>query len=172
CDRVIRRADGTLEWVYAVAQNLANARVRGYDMEVSWQMEPNLFDGQLESFSLRWLGSLLEESSTTPFEGQPQDAAGGLGSPEYTHVLTANYGIGPWSVQLANRFVDSTIMNINWVEGVHVDDNSIPSMTWWNARLAYAGELSNGANWNVGLNIQNLLDRAPPVVPGFGTRGG
>lgn len=173
CDRVIRAPDtGQLVNVHESFVNLGEAAVSGTDLEVSWQAEPDLFGGQTEAFSLRWLASFLSESSTTPFGGTPRDVAGELGTPEYTHMLTANYRIGRYSIQLQNRYVDSTILDIDWVEGVDVDDNSVSSMTWWNARFGYTGELNNGATWSLNLNIQNLLDKEPPVVPGFGTRGG
>ncbi len=144
----------------------------GTDVEVSWQVEPDLLGNQAESFSLRWLGAFLSESSTTPFGGTPREAAGGLGTPEYTHVFTANYGFGPFSVQMQNRYIDSSTLNVDWVEGVDVDINTVSSMNWWNARLGYMAELDNGSSWSVNFNIQNVFDRTPPVVPGFSTRGG
>jgi iron complex outermembrane recepter protein len=173
CDRVTR--DPTTNQLVNVRQsylNLSQAAVSGTDVEVSWQTEPDFLGNQAESFSLRWLGAFLNESSTTPFGGTPREAAGGLGTPEYTHVFTANYGFGPFSVQLQNRYVDSSILNVDWVEGVDVDINKVSSMNWWNARLGYMAELDNGSSWSVNFNIQNLFDRMPPVVPGFSTRGG
>lgn len=171
CNRLERDANGVLTWVFINNLNLAEARVKGADIEVSWQAEPNVFDNQSETFSLRFLGARLDESSTTPFEGEPQDVAGVLGTPKYSSVLTANYGVGPYFFQLQNRFVDATTLDANWVEGVDVDNNRVSSMTWWNARIGYRGQTANGANWSVNLNVQNMFDEEPPVVPGFSTRG-
>jgi outer membrane receptor protein involved in Fe transport len=151
--------------------NLAEATATGIDFEVSWQIEPDFFANEFETFSLRWLASDLRERSDTPLGGQPFDIAGEHESPDFTGVLTANYGIGPWSVQLQNRFVDTTLYDAGWTEGKDVDDNTIDSMSWWNGRISYQGEMSNGATWDVGLNVQNLLDESQPVVPGFSTRG-
>ena len=36
------------------------------------------------------------------------------------------------------------------------------SMTWFNGRVGYSGEMDSGSTWNVGLNVQNIFDREPP----------
>jgi outer membrane receptor protein involved in Fe transport len=173
CDQIIRDpATGTITNIKNQFLNLAGARATGTDLEVSWRAEPDFLADAAETFTLRWLASYLSESSNTPLGGVPFDQAGELTSPDYTHVLTANYGFGPWSVQMQNRFVDSTIYDASWVEGIDVDDNTIASMSWWNARIGYQSELASGATWSVGLNIQNLFDQNSPIVPGFSTRGG
>jgi outer membrane receptor protein involved in Fe transport len=152
--------------------NLSQAAVSGTDLEVSWQTEFSLIGDQANTFQLRWLGAYLRESSTTPFNGTPRDIAGGLGTPEYSQVFTATYGIGRYSFQLQNRYVDSTKLNVDWVEGRDVDINKVSSMNWWNARIGYVGEFNSGSSWSVNFNIQNILDKEPPVVPSFSTRGG
>lgn len=173
CDRIIRDASsGQLVNVFQSYLNLSEAAVSGTDLEVSWQAEPNLLSNQTESFTLRFLGGYLKESSQTPFGGRPRDVAGSLAAPEYTHVLTANYGIGAYSLQVQHRLVDSTMLNVDWVEGRDIDSNKVSSMNWWNARLGYSNEMNNGTVLSVNLNIQNVFNRQPPVVPGFSTRGG
>ena len=65
--------------------------------------------------------------------------------------------------QLIVEFVDAVLRNAMWVEGIQVDDNHVASMTWLNGRIGYQGELESGSTWNVGLNVQNILDREPPI---------
>jgi iron complex outermembrane receptor protein len=163
---------GTIGRIFNTFLNVAGGTVSGTDLEVSYRLEPNFFASQTESFSVRWLTGYVEEETTTPLGGSATDDAGTQGTPDLTSVITTTYGIGPYSFQLQGRYIDSTAMNGTWMEGVDVDDNTIASMTWWNARIGYSGELGNGANWNVNLNIQNLFDEDPPIIPGFGTRGG
>jgi outer membrane receptor protein involved in Fe transport len=173
CDRITR--DPTTQQLVNVRQsymNLSEAAVAGTDLEISWQREVNFFGNEAETIGIRWLGAFLSESSTTPFGGTPRDIAGQVGTPEYSHVLTANYAVGRYSFQLQNRFVDSSILNVDWVEGRDVDINEVSSMNWWNARLGYTGETSGGATWSVNLNVQNILNDEPPVIPNFSTRGG
>jgi len=73
---------------------------------------------------------------------------------------------------LQARYIDSTLVNTTWREGIEVDDNTVSSSTWFNGQIGYNGELSNGSTWNVSLNVQNLFDRNPPVIANFGNRGG
>jgi outer membrane receptor protein involved in Fe transport len=163
---------GVVTKVFNQFLNLAGAKAEGVDLEVAWNTEPDFFPSESESFSVRWLASQLKESSSTPLGGVPFDQAGELGTPDFTHVVTFNYGFGAWSFQLQNRFIDATVYDMTWVEGIDVDDNTISSMSWWNGRIGYQRELANGSTWDLGLNVQNVFDREPPVVPGFSTRGG
>jgi hypothetical protein len=141
-------------------------------MEIAYRTEPDFIAAQSESFTLRWLSGYLKERSNTPFGGAPIDTAGALGSPDLTSLITASYGIGPWSAQLQARYIDSTKRNATWVEGVDVDDNSVASMTWWNMRLSYNGEFSNGSTYGINFNVQNIFDHDPPIIPAFSDFGG
>ena len=92
--------------------------------------------------------------------------------PEITGNITATYSLGPWGFQLQGRHISGDKLNRNWVEGVHVDDNYVASMNWWNSTVTYGGELDNGGRWNVGFNVLNLLDTHPPIVAsGSGDQG-
>jgi outer membrane receptor protein involved in Fe transport len=70
------------------------------------------------------------------------------------------------SFQLQGRYISGDKLNRSWVEGVDVDRNWVNSSTWWNATVRYNGEFASGATWNVGLNVLNLTDKAPPMIPG------
>ncbi len=143
--------------------NVAAAAARGVDMEVIWRAEPNFLSNHSESFNLRWLTGYMIERSDTPLGGVPQDRAGVLGMPKVTSNFTANYRVDAYSFQIMARFVDSVRRNVLWVQGRDVDDNTIASMTWFNARLGYNGEFSNGATYNIGFNIQNIFNKEPPI---------
>lgn len=173
CGRIQRDpVTGFIGRIFNVPLNVAQARVRGLDYEAAYRMEPDFLDDEIESLSVRLLAGYIQERSNTPLGGTPQDQIGELGSPELTAVLTGSYGFGPWSLQLQQRYITDTLLDINWVEGLDVDDNSISSGNYTNLRLGYQGEMGSGATWNVGFNVNNLFDRHPPIVPGFGTRGG
>ncbi|MDT8397692.1 MAG: TonB-dependent receptor, partial [Pseudomonadales bacterium] len=173
CNQIERDPNtGFIGRIFNTFLNVAKAKVEGIDFETSYRMEPNFFGNQAETLSVRALAGYVLERSDTPLGGVPFDVAGVTNTPEWTGNITTTYGVGPYSFQLQGRFIDSTIINARWVEGVDVDDNSISSMTWWNGQIAYNGETSNGGAWNVALNIQNLFDREPPIQPSFGTRGG
>lgn len=145
--------------------NVAAARTRGVDFEMTLLKEVDFFPNYSETFSLRWLtGRTFERSDTAP-NAAPLDKSGYLGMPDLTSNITGNYSVGRFSFQLQARFVDSVFRDANgvWIEGIQVDNNSVSSMTWFNGRIGYNGELDSGSTWNVGLNVQNILDREPPI---------
>src|SRR5690606_1488812 len=114
---------------------------------------------QLETFNLRGFAGYIQERSNTPLGGTPFNVAGSLGTPDVTANVSATYGIGPYSIQLQQRHIDAVKLNANWVEGVDVDDNFLPSGNYTNMRLGYSRDMDSGATWNVSLNIANLFDR-------------
>lgn len=158
--------------VYNYFLNVAQARVEGVDMEVSYRMEPNFFSDSFESLSVRALAGYIIERADTPLGGTPTDVAGGYNTPKWTANLTTSYSVGPLSYQLQMRHVDASTLNTRWVEGVDVDDNSVASSTWFNGQVGYTGETNSGSTWNVALNVQNLFDKNPPIIASYNSRAG
>lgn len=171
CDKIT--LDPTTNFVnriFATYLNVAQARVKGVDFEVAYRLEPNFFSNEDESFSIRALAGNVFERSDTPLGGRPLDVSGGLGTPELTGVLTTNYNVGPMSFSLQGRYRNESIINTTWIEGVDVDDNTVPSYTWWSLSTSYSGETSSGSEWRVGLNVQNIFDKAPDQTQNVSTR--
>lgn len=162
------RQDGAqIGRIFNVFLNVAQARVKGVDVELTYNMEPNFFDNQTESFSIRALGGYTQERSDTPFGAStPTHLEGYRGNPDINALVTGSYGIGPWNVQLVQRYTDSVILNRVWTEGVHVDHNTISSGNYTNGRVRYTQDLNNGGTWSVSLNVTNLFDRGPPIIAG------
>jgi outer membrane receptor protein involved in Fe transport len=171
CDQVRLAANGEVTKIFDIYQNVAQATVSGVDTEVAYSFQPNFLGNESETFTLRALASYIMERTDTPLEGSATDVSGTSGNPDLTGIVTANYGVGDCSFQLQGRYTDSVAQNGTWIEGVHVDDNSRPSITWWNARIGYGGESSNGGNWRVALNVQNAFDKQPIIVPSVSSRG-
>ncbi|MDR2212891.1 MAG: TonB-dependent receptor [Pseudomonadales bacterium] len=168
CGAIERGNDGRVVFINDGFLNVAGAAVRGIDTEVQWRAEPNLLADHDERLTLRWLTGFLKERSDTPLGGTPQNNAGVGGLPTITSNFTATYAIDAWSLQLQARYIDSVKRNRTWIEGIDVDDNTVASMTWFNGRVGYNGELDNGGSWSLGLNVQNLFNREPPIFGGGG----
>lgn len=151
--------------------NIDAAAARGVDTELSYRMEPDIFDSQFESLSLRFLAGYLAERSETPSGGRTTDFAGSGSFPEWTTTSVINYAMGAWSLALTHRFIDSVKRNVNWVEGVDVDDNKLASVRWINMRLGYTHDMANGASVEVFGNVTNLTGEDPPRNPGNVGRG-
>ncbi|MDT8397532.1 MAG: TonB-dependent receptor [Pseudomonadales bacterium] len=171
CDLITR--DPITQIVQIIANpnlNISSAKTEGVDMEIQYSREPDFFPGQFETFNLRALAGYLIENSDTPGGGRKQDAAGGLNRPEWTGTLTANYQVGPYGIRLTERYYDSTLINVRWVEGVDVDDNTIDAQWLTNLGLTYGRDMAGGGRWQAALDVTNLFDQAPPVVPSVSQR--
>ncbi len=171
CGYVVRSpVTGLIERVLNVNLNVAGSLTEGVDIEARYNMEPDFFTNSAESLNFRlFAGNMLENSTTTTIY---RDDLGSLTSPEWTTTAIANYNIGDYGVSLVGRYYDSTKINVTWLEGREVDDNTISSQTIANLVLSYRGETASGGNWVTSLNINNLFDREPPVIPSESQRGG
>ena len=156
--------------------NVASSRVEGIDTELTYRMEPDVFGNEFESLTFRGLaGYVIERSNISTPGAAAIESSGSTGTPEFTALLTSTYSLGPWSLMLQGRFIDSTTLSDGtglWVAGVQADDVTVASNTWFNGQVSYNGETANGATWNVALNVQNLFDRNPPIQASYGSRGG
>ncbi len=179
CQYVERDDAGIIGRVFNPFFNIATQYVEGVDTEVSYRFEPDFFGAQSESFSLRALyGHIIERSNKATATAASIDVTGGQGTPSNTTTITANYGLGNWSLQMQTRWIDGVRMarigggGLLAISGVDFDDADIASNAWVNSQLAYTSETSNGATWGVTLAVQNLFNRNPPIIPSFGSRGG
>jgi iron complex outermembrane receptor protein len=161
---------GLVERVLNVNLNVAAALTSGIDIEARYDLEPNFFNDFEESMNFRlFAGHMLENSVTTTTY---RDDLGSQQSPEWTATLMTGYNIGNYGVSLIGRYYDSTLINVLWQEGREVDDNSIASQTIANLVFSYRGETATGGNWVASLNVNNMFDREPPVIPSESQRGG
>ena len=151
--------------VFRLFYNQENARVEGIDLEVIYRTDPDFFAGNEESLSVRMLGGKLLAREDMSANGAVTDLLGPYTLPDAVANITTTYGLGRWSFQLQGRYEDSGKLVRTWVEGVDVDDNSVPSATWWNGSVRYRGQRDSGATWDVGFAVQNLFDRDPPIIP-------
>ena len=173
CDLIVRNPStdggvtpGLISLIQNQNINAAKAETRGVDFETSYHFDPNFFAGEEESFSLRALVGYLGENSTTSAVGTVLDLARSQTRPDFTGVVTGTYIIGSWSMMLQSSYYGSVMNNTTWVEGRDVDNNWIASMTTFNSAISYQGEMQDGSTWRVALNINNLFNREPSIVPG------
>jgi outer membrane receptor protein involved in Fe transport len=173
CEFVIRDTTGTLTRVLRPYLNLNQAKVRGVDFEIDYSRDVDWFTSSDESFSVRFLGGTVDTRTNTVAGSVPDELAGAYFTPagtipEITANVTASYRFGRWSVQLQERYIDELLLDRTWVEGIHIDDNTIDSQAWTNLVLGYGGETAGGGNWRLAFNVQNLFDDDPPIIPATG----
>jgi iron complex outermembrane receptor protein len=173
CDNLIRNSEGVLALVRSEQKNLSLTRVEGVDMEVSYRMEPDFFGNESESLTVRFLAGHLMERIDYPFLGAPIDRVGGSTRPDYKGNLSLSYSAGPWSGTWQQRYISDTLLNTTWVEGVDVDNNTVPTYSFTNLNFAYSGTNSTfGGDWRVSLAVNNAFDKDPPIFPSAGARFG
>src|SRR5690606_30966696 len=112
-----------------------------------------------ESMFVRLIGGYMDENSSTPLGGVKIDQAGGPNLPKKTLTATIGYTAGRFGINLQQNWRSSTKRNVIWVEGVDVDDNSVPSVTLTNLGMFWTGTTAGGNTWRASLNVNNLFDR-------------
>jgi hypothetical protein len=142
--------------------NISNQRLKGIDFEVNYNTDVDWIGGG-ENVSFRLYASkIIDNYNQLP--GSPRDNLG-LEQPEWRLLPAVSYSRGGFRAFLQGRYFDSRTLNRLFVEGVNVDDNSVPSVTYADLNLSYDVDLS-GHSYRFFFNTTNLLDRAPPQTPG------
>lgn len=150
--------------------NLNQARVRGADVEVTYNREVAFFGDGDETMGFRVLGSFLEENSITNLGVPKVDRAGqtGLGTPlpNERFVASVRYNKGSWSAFVQQRWISKGTRDAVHIEGVDIDNNRIEGARYTDVNLTYTHDTGSG-EWEFFGNIANLFDEAPPIVANF-----
>lgn len=156
---------GSVYRILLPSLNLNQLRVSGIDIEAAYRFP--LLDGDVTLRSVANYQGTLE--TTTP-GSVPINRAGevgttvGTGSPKWVGTFSTTYTNGPFTGFLQGRYLGPGTQNATYVEGVDIDDNSVPAVVYLDASIRYSiGEERNGIELYA--NVNNLLNKAPPLVP-------
>lgn len=175
CALITRDNNNVPVAVAAPFLNLSTSYAKGIDYEVAYDREVNLFASQPENLTFRVLAGKLLDRYDQPPGGDPINQIGNsaINRPELSADATLRYSVGPWSATWQQRYISDQLININWVEGVDVDNNTIPSYSFTNLLFRYNHESKRaGSAWSAGLAINNAFDKNPPIIPGSFNRVG
>jgi outer membrane receptor protein involved in Fe transport len=164
CNQIIFGSDGLIASVIVQFININAARVRGWDLEASYRLEPDFFGNQAETMSFRLIAGLMQENSTTPLNTPKVDRAGSANLPDKTFTAMWTYNVGDWGVNLQHQWQGETMRNATWVQGVDVDDNTVGAINLTNLGLTYGRELQSGSNWRASFNVNNLFNMDPVIA--------
>jgi iron complex outermembrane recepter protein len=182
CSYIQRGSDGFVATMYNLFINMAQARGRGVDFELSYARPVALFGGN-EHIRARLLTSYVKELSTTQQGQLKVDRAGQTGTgnattasplggaPDWQGTLSLSYDRGPFSATLQERYINSGTWDATFVQGIDIDDNTVASAAYTNVELSYKGEMTDNATWETYLHVRNLFDKDPPIAPSFGFTG-
>ncbi len=167
CALLIRNpATNALALVRLPTQNLAQAKTEGVDFDASYRM--NLGGGRA---TFRVLATrLLEQSTTVPTATSSSyvDRAGdiSLGYAKWLASSVVNYDIGAFGADVVARYVSGGKYNTTYVTG-DIDPRfaDVASMVTFDLGGKYRLESFGGAP-ELYVNVSNVFDKSPPLVPG------
>ena len=179
-----------IDRVEALFINLQNQVVSGIDMEMSYRTDVNWLGNGSESLSWRFLFSRLDENSIQTKGGSVDDRTGqigGFGFAENKVTTSVTYNYDNYTAFLQARWTDGGILDRTFLESstripasarpvgsplvlcdnnanvCTIDDNSIPSITYLDAR--FSGRFQED-KMEVFFNINTLANREPIFTPG------
>lgn len=169
CENVNRNAAGSLwignsGFVTNLSDNVGGRKWRGVDAEANYLME--LGDGNL---SLSLVGSYNLEKTIKPLSSDPSldyDCSGLVSTdcfaqPKWRHTLSANYSTDMFSVVARWRYLGQVDYE-DTTDTILIADGGIKAFSF--VDLAGSYFLSDNVTINAGVN--NILDKAPPLVGG------
>ncbi|MET0275148.1 MAG: TonB-dependent receptor [Phenylobacterium sp.] len=163
CNNIIRDGTGTITQINLLPTNVALLETSGWDVEASYRYD--LGPGAL---SLRALGTYLAKLDRVDPDGTIRHLAGAIGDfvggePKYRGQLTATYEQGPYSGTAKVRYIGGSRLDKAWVDGVDVDDNTIPKIAYLDLRASYKFTAA-GADSELTFAVDNVLNTDPPRV--------
>jgi len=172
CNLITFDSSGFVAQVRNITQNIAAAAGRGIDIEMGYRTPVSLFRDGGESMAVRVFWSHLKENATQTDRANPTtylDVAGqvGVGSlPTDAVTATLSYRAGGFSLGLSSRYIGDGYYNKSYNQPLRrpdVLDNTIGSVTYFNLEGGYSWDMSGGKA-ELFANVQNLLDRDPPMI--------
>ena len=146
-------------------QNLNSLLVSGIDLEASYRRPVG--EGRL---TLRALANYQGKFTTTAPGSVPVNRAGEIGTtanvaqPKWQATASARYDINRFAAFVQGRYIGSGKQNVTFVEGVDIDDNSIPAVVYVDLTLEQGADLA-GVDTTFFVTVNNLFNKAPPLVP-------
>ena len=166
CAAVIRNAAGVITTTLTSSFNFTSAGTVGEDLEVDYRVPAqNWFTWWKGGLTVRGLLGYLERSTTQAVGAAPVNNAGNLSadSPRWRGNFSATYDIGKWNLFLQARYIGSGLWD-KTRDATQTNYNAIPSATYFDTQLTY--HINSWAD--VDLNVQNLFDKQPLLVPNNG----
>jgi iron complex outermembrane receptor protein len=159
CNSVVRRGDGSIDFVRTGIQNVASEKLEGVDLVANFR--PAAFDNKLV---IDYVGTYTMENTTVSFVGaDPIKCAGLFGAdcgqpqPSYKHRMTFRYMMGDATAQLLWRHIGSVKDDD---DDVTYFVNRVGAANYFDFNLGY--QFSDAYRLTFG--IENLLDKNPPVL--------
>jgi outer membrane receptor protein involved in Fe transport len=191
CQAVTRNPDtGAITTPFALnigQTNIGALETAGLDFNTTYGWDAGFGKGGASRFELSTLWTWTKKFTLTPVAEMPQNknrCLGAYGStcgepiPEWKGVTRLTWTTGSLGVSLRHRYVES-VMTDRWVlpESAGFGPNPATLLTYSNPHFpAYnyfdlSGTYDFGDKVNVYAGVNNITDKDPPIVAGFGGYG-
>jgi outer membrane receptor protein involved in Fe transport len=186
CPRITRNAAGIITTVEQGNFNLATQDASGIDIEGSYSLDlPSPFSDLPSSLSLRVLATHYIENVTNDEITPPNDSVGTFGgAPDWTVTASASYELARFTGTLTARYFTDLVGDNDFIEcdsscptstafARTYDIYGVDGATYLDLALTYdiSDWLGGDGGSEVFLNVRNLLNEDPELVPGIGTSG-
>ncbi len=184
CSRLIRDSQGTLVQVNRQPFNLAKNIARGLDFEASyrWAAE-DMMDGLVGELALHGTATNYLKNYTDNGIDEPTDTAGsngGSGPPSWLYSVALNYALDAFQTTLTARGISSGTYDNAYIECTSgcplstinhrtIDKNYVGGALWFDMSASYKFEVGETSTVETFLNIKNLFNRDPTLVPPLAT---
>jgi outer membrane receptor protein involved in Fe transport len=162
CALIVRNSAGVMTQILGVPVNVAQQKVRGYDLESTWTHET----AGLGSFQVRALGTKLLDFYVFNNNVKTDSLGQNTGStPNWRWLASVSWRRDPMSLTLTGRGFAAGVYDNTYVSGVSINDNHIPGATYWDLAGDYTFHQGTAGSKLVGyFKVENLLDLDPAIV--------
>src|SRR5690606_6173807 len=155
---------GAFTGIRSRTMNLSESRVKGIDLDLNYRMQVLGTNSSVRIVASR----LIEQSTTVPTLTSVTytDRAGDIGSgaPKWLATAFFNSELGALDLNATVRYIGKGLRNSTWAPGdIDPQFEKIGSVTTLDLGARYG--LSLRGDPELYLNVQNVFDRDPPLIP-------
>lgn len=180
CNSIVRNSAGVVTQVSASPFNYAAQTTRGMDFEGSYRMPvADLVSSWSGDVALHANATLYLKNYVNSGVGQPTDDVGqnsGGAPPNWRLSATLQYSLEALSTSLTARAFSSGTINNDFIECTAgcptstpdhrtITNNHLPGALYFDASVSYTFNPSDAMEFEAFLNVKNLLNAAPAIVP-------
>lgn len=175
CQAITRRADGNVDFVSVLNENIGKIETSGIDLTVNYTMDMDAgFNGNGSSLSFSFFGTFLDAYDETPLASLPSEVnecAGSFGNvcgeplSDIKWNLRTTWNSGPLTLSGLIRYIGSTEDDLITVGGFSSSDLVVSEIDE-EYYLDLSASYTFGDNFDTTLVLRNVFDTEPTALGG------
>ncbi|HVV28023.1 MAG TPA: TonB-dependent receptor [Rhizomicrobium sp.] len=164
---------GSVTIAYTKPFNFASYKVDGVDFEASYHFSlSDIWPDVGGNVLLHAVAGFIDHDENFTAGVAPIERAGDVGPngyhmPKWKGSWQGQYDYGPYEAFFQVRFIGAGRFDNTLVQGVTIDNNTVPAAIYVDTNLKYTIPDKEG-DWSVFLGINNLFNITPPLDPSTG----